>query len=184
MAPLTALLLTDGLPGHYLRAEGILAAIKRLRPIETVRVNVHRRRGLPGRVLARLIDIGISPARVLKLAYGIDAAKLPRADLVVSAGGNTLAANVAAARLLATPNIFYGNVRRFQPSDFSLVLTSYGDHVARPRHKMTPLMPVPIDTDTLPPRIEAKLDASHPPQSAGLLIGGDDGGFRYRPDDW
>ena len=184
MPPLTALLLTDGRPGHYQRAEGILAAIARLRPVETTRVNVHRRRWLPGRVLARLIDIGMSPARLLKLAYAIDAAKLPCADLIVSSGGNTLAANVAAARFLGTPNIFYGGVRRFQPNDFSLVLTSYGGHAARPRHKMIPLMPVPYDPDTLSSLIDVKPETSLPPRSLGLLIGGNAGSFRYRPDDW
>jgi uncharacterized protein len=184
MPPLTALLLSDGRPGHYQRAEGILAAIARLRPVETTRVNVHRRRWLPGRALAKLIDIGMSPARLLKLAYGIDAAKLPRADLVVSSGGNTLAANIAAARILGAPNIVYGSVRRFQPGNFSLVLTSYGGHAERPRHRMIPLMPVPYDPDTLSPLIDAKLDPGHPPRSLGLLIGGNAGGFRYRPDDW
>lgn len=182
MPPLTALLLTDGRPGHYQRAEGILAAITRLRPVETTRLNLQRRRWLPGRTLAGLTNIRISPARLLKLAYAIDAAQLPHTDLVVSSGGNTLAANIAVARLLGTPNIFYGGVRRFQPSDFSLVLTSYGGHATRPRHRMTPLMPVPFDPDTLPSL--AKLDPKYPPRSVGLLIGGNAGTFRYKPDDW
>ena len=130
------------------------------------------------------IDIGMSPALMFKLAYGIDAAKIPRADLVVSSGGNTLAANISAARIHAAPNIVYGSVRRFQPNNFSLVLTAYGGHAKRPRHRMIPLMPIPHDPDALSPLIDAKLDPSHPPQTLGLLIGGNAGGYRYRSDDW
>ena len=64
------------------------------------------------------------PRAVLRLGYGLNASRLRGADIVVSAGGDTLAANAAAARLLGVPNIFYGSLRRFKPEDFSLVLTS------------------------------------------------------------
>lgn len=174
--PLKALLLSDGRPGHYQRAEGILAAIARLRPVETTRLQVERRRWMPGRVLAGLTNIDIAPATVLKLGYGIDAATIPPADLVVSTGGNTLAANIAAAKLLGAPNIFYGRIRRFRPSNFSLVLTSYGGHASLPRHKLTPLMPSPFDPEVLASRSGA--------QTFGLLIGGNSGGCRFRPEDW
>lgn len=185
MVPLTALLLTDDRPGHYHRAEGILAAIARLRQVETTRVSVHRRRWMPGRVLAALINnAGVAPARILNLAYGIDAAALPRTDLVVSSGGNTIAANISAAKLLGAPGIFYGGVRQFQPHDFALVLTSYGGHARRPRHRMTPLMPVPLDPDAFQHSPDDKFGPDRPPRIAGLLIGGRAGTFRYRSRDW
>ncbi len=119
-----------------------------------------------------------------KLGYGIDAASVSRAELVVSAGGNTLAANIAAARLLRAPNIFYGGVRGFRPEHFSVILTSYGGHAARARHHMTPLMPVPLDPDCFPRTTDVELGPDRPPQTAGLLIGGNAGTFRYQPHEW
>ncbi len=184
MKPLTALILSDGRPGHYQRAEGIVAAIARLRRVETIRVTVHRRRWLPGRVLSALTGSGVPAARLLKLVYGIDAGTLPPADFVVSSGGDTLAANIAAATLLRATNIFYGGLRRFRPEDFSLVLTSYGPHAMRPRHRMVPLMPAPLDPDTLPLRSDAKPGSDSPPRVVGLMIGGDAGTFHYRSQDW
>jgi uncharacterized protein len=184
MRPLLALLLSDGRPGHYHRAEGILAAIERLRPVETMRRDAHRRRWVPGRILAGLTNAGAAPARLLKLGYGIDAASFARAELVVSAGGNTLAANIAAARHLSAPNIFYGGIRQFRPEHFSLILTSYGGHAARGRHRMTPLMPVPLDPDRFPRLSGGVLGPDRPPQMAGLLIGGNAGTFRYQPHEW
>jgi hypothetical protein len=62
------------------------------------------------------------------LGYGITADSLTRAQR-----GNTLAANIAAAKLLCAPNILCGAVRQFGPQNFSLVLTSYGGHVT-PSH--------------------------------------------------
>jgi mitochondrial fission protein ELM1 len=184
MTPLAALLLTDGRPGHFRRAEGIIAAIARVRRVSTTYMDARRRLWMPGRLLAPIVQARAARAGILKVAYGIDAADLPRSDLVVSSGGNTLAANVCAARLLGVPNIVYGGIRQFRPQDFSLVLTSYGDHASRPRHKMTPLMPVPDDPDAFELTCVETSGPVRPPKVAGLLIGGDAGTFRYVPSDW
>ena len=110
--PLTALLLADGKPGHYHQAEGVIAAIGRLRPVTTVRLEVRRRFVVPTRTLAAARQPrrlpGADPAPGLRHPRG----SLPAADVVVSAGGETLAANAAAAKLLGAPNIFCGRLRR------------------------------------------------------------------------
>lgn len=180
MRPITALLLADDRPGHYHLSDGIIAAARRIRPVEVARVSVHRL--WPGRVLALLSNAGVSPDWLLRAAYGLNPAALPRADLVVSAGAETLAANVAAARRADAPNIFYGSVRAFRPESFTLVLTSYAEHADRPRHEMV-LKPSGLghlapaaDRPTLPP--------GSSPREAGLLIGGDSGECRYAPADW
>src|SRR5512145_1725978 len=49
--PLKALLLSDGKPGHYHLAEGVLAAVARLRPLDTRRLTVRRSFWLPTRSL-------------------------------------------------------------------------------------------------------------------------------------
>src|SRR5262245_28455332 len=93
---LTALLISDGKPGHYRQAEGVIAAIARLGPVKTVRWEVRRRFLVPARTLQQLVNLGLSPTAILRIGYGARARDLPAARLVVSAGGETLAANVAA----------------------------------------------------------------------------------------
>ena len=183
MSPLTALLLCDDRPGHYHLAEGVLAAARRLKPVDMIRLEV-RRGGWPGAALAAYVNAGLSPRWLLRTVYGLEARNLPQAQLIVSAGAETLAANVAAARLLDAPNIFYGSLRGFRPESFALVLTSYARYADRARHVMT-LKPSSIDPAALPDRSGIQpLGPSRPPRLAGLLMGGDAGDFSYTPDDW
>jgi mitochondrial fission protein ELM1 len=184
MRPLKALLISDGRPGHHHLAEGILAAIARCRPVETTRIEIDRRRWMPGRFLAAFVNGGMSPSAVLRLGYGLKAGRLRGADIVVSAGGDTLAANAAAARLLGVPNIFYGSLRRFKPEDFALVLTSHACNGVRPRHVVT-LKPSAVDPDTMArPASLAGGTGGSGPTIAGLLIGGNTATIRYSAQDW
>jgi mitochondrial fission protein ELM1 len=183
MPPLTALLLCDDRPGHYHLAEGVIAAARRLKPIDVVRLEV-RRGAWPGGVLAAFVNAGLSPRWLMRAVYGVDAQSLPEAQLIVSAGAETLAANAAAARLLGAPNVFYGSLRGFRPECFTVVLTSYARYADRPRHVMA-LKPSSIDAATLPVRSEVQqFGPTRAPRLAGLLIGGDAGGFGYAPDEW
>src|SRR5918997_1180402 len=78
-------------PSQYHLAEGVIAAARRLRPVEVVRREV-RRGAWPGTVLAAYVNAGLSPQWLLRGVYGLDARALPEAALIVSAGGETLAA--------------------------------------------------------------------------------------------
>src|SRR5262245_25208790 len=98
MAPFKVLLISDGRPGHFRLSEGVAAALARLRPVEERRLQVRRRRLLPPRVLEGLLKSGLPAGQILQVGYGVDPRRLPKSDVVVSAGGDTLAANVAAAR--------------------------------------------------------------------------------------
>jgi mitochondrial fission protein ELM1 len=181
MASIRILILSDGRPGHYHLSEGIAAAIARRRPVEIVRHDI-RRRGWPGRLLAMLVNRNTSPARLLRVVYGLHESRLPKADLIVSAGAETLAASICIARLTGAPNIFYGSLRRFLPEDFALVLTSYAQASMQPRHVLA-LKPSELDPDTLPTRTR-RPGPGRPPSLAGLLIGGDSGAIRYLDGDW
>ena len=184
MRTLSVLLLSDDRPGHYHLAEGVIAAIARVRPVEMSRLLVRRRRWLPGRVLAELLLRGAPPRSLLAFGYGLDTRQLPKMDLIVSAGGETLVANAAMARLTGAPNIFCGSLRRLPPEAFALVVSSYARHAALPRHVVA-LKPNGIDPDTLGRAKEARtLGPASPPKLAGLLIGGDSGYFRYEREEW
>ncbi|MGH6815074.1 MAG: ELM1/GtrOC1 family putative glycosyltransferase [Hyphomicrobiaceae bacterium] len=177
------LLLSDGRPGHVNLSEGIAAAIARRRPVKTHRIEVRRGRW-PGRVVAALVNANVAPHRILRIVYKLDADTLPHADLVVSAGAETLAANVAAARFKSIPNVFYGSLRQFRPADFTLVLSSYAGRTDAP-NRVRVLKPSAIDPDTLVrPASRSNGGRGPAPAVAGLLIGGDSGEFVYAESDW
>lgn len=182
------LLLSDGRPGHYHLADGVIAAMARVRPVDIERLAVQRRKLAPARLLAQALrGAALSPVRaqaVLKLGYGIDARTLPKADLVISAGGDTIAANVAAASVLGVPNIFCGSLRHVPPERFALIVSSYQRHAHRPRHLIC-LKPSGMDPDQLGrPLVVPRYGPANRPARAALLIGGDSGLFHYQPDEW
>lgn len=184
MRPLSVLILSDGRPGHYHLSDGVAAAIGRRRPVVVRRLGLSRRRSIPGRMLATAATLGAGPAAILRLGYGITKEAVPAADVVISAGGDTLAANVAAARLLGAANIFCGTLRHYRPEAFALVVSSYARHAGLPRH-LVALKPNGIDPDTLQlPPDPAGFGAGRSPRIAGLLIGGPSGLFKWRDDEW
>jgi mitochondrial fission protein ELM1 len=180
MSVLKAIELQDDKPGHFHCSEAILAAAQRLRQVTVERVRIRRPWYAPPAVLTALIDRRTSPAFVLKRIYGIDAATLPKGDLIVSAGGDTIAANIALARLTGAPNIFFGSLRQFAPADFTLALNAYA--IDRPAaNQLQILKPSPADPAGLP---VPDLDHRRLPKVSGLLVGGDSGDVRYTEKDW
>ena len=180
--PLQALLIADDRPGHYTLAEGILAAIGRKRPVAVTRLEVKRPFWMPARALSFATNAGMAPYKILQQVYHVDP-DLPDCDLVVSAGGNTLAANIAAAKLTKAPNIFYGSLRRYRPEDFSLVMTSYPGRAQMPRHLMT-LKPSAMNPDEMPLLGSGEQRGAGVPPLLGLIIGGDSGTITYDAADW
>ncbi|MCH9807922.1 MAG: mitochondrial fission ELM1 family protein [Alphaproteobacteria bacterium] len=189
--PVKILLLSDGRPGHFNLAEGIVAAIERLRPIEVARLEVRRPAWMPARLLSSLVNTGMPAKRIFKVVYRINPDRLGEPDVIVSAGGNTLAANVAAAEITGAANIFYGSLRRYEPDDFSLVMTSYAAD-ATAENRLMWLKPSKHDPEdfvvTERPTRSAGIDSHETGNlsgaSLGLIIGGDSGTVRYAPDDW
>ena len=183
--PLTALLLSDGKPGHYHQAEGVIAAIGKVRPVTTARLEVRRRFLVPTRTLVQLVNAGTSPSLVLRLGYGIRAGSLPVADMVVSAGGETLPANAAAAKALGVPNIFCGRLRRLEPGHVRLVIVAQESLGVLPNHLVS-LPPSPIEArrPAAGGNGRARLGPDNPPARVGVLVGGNSGAHRYAGPDW
>lgn len=175
--PIRALFIADDRPGHYNLTKGILAAIATRAAIDIRRLDVARARWLPARVMAAMLASRLPARTILRLGYGLTPADLGAADLVLSAGGNTLAANICAARLLGVPNIFYGSLRRYRASDVTIAFTSYEGQATHP-NIIALLKPSSLDPAAFPP----------PPASApnvlGLLLGGNSGEARFADDEW
>lgn len=179
MTPLRLLILSDGRPGHFNLSEGIAAAIARRGAVEVQRIEV-RRGGWPGAIVAGLASARFSASTMLQSIHGVDARALAPVDIVVSAGAETLAANIWCARALNAQNVFYGSLRLFRPQDFSLVLTSYARNANRPRHALT-LKPSAFDIDRL---ASGAVTRSKPPRWIAALIGGPAGPIRFTDKDW
>lgn len=189
MTELKVLLLSDGRPGHYHLAEGVVAAIARRRPVKVVKLRITRHRQTPGRLLAWALMRQVPAPVILRLGYGLAVKSLPAAQLVVSAGGDSLAVNAATARYLAAKNIYCGTVKHLPPQAFSLVVSSYASHGALPNHIVT-LKPSGIDPDTFgssadnAPATGRQFGPGQPPKLAGLLVGGNSGLFKYTQGEW
>ncbi len=186
MDPLRVLFLSDTYPGHHNFADGVLAAIKLLRPVESI---VVRSRAAPNirmrmvRPMTRGNRTALQAALIL--GYGINPVRLPDVELVLSGGGETLAANVAAARLLDAPNIFCGSVRGgIEADQFSLVVNSYDEDDGPPNHIST-LKPSIFGSEHFTrPQPYVPFGPGRSPKLAGLMLGGDSGYFRYRFAEW
>ena len=180
-------MLADGKPGHYHQAEGVIAAIGRVRPVITTRLEVRRRFVVPTRTLAQLVNLGVPPSLVLRLGFGIRAESLPAADVVVSAGGETLAANAAVAKVLGAANIFCGRLRRLRPEHVQLVIVSLERFGELPNHLVS-LPPSPIDIRPAASGSGAgrvvRYGRTNPPGRVGMLIGGNSGAHRFGAEDW
>lgn len=184
--PLRIIFLADTRPGHYHIAEGVIAALARLRPVEVTRIEVKRKWIVPTRWLrARINAESFYPPRMLRMAYRIDADTLPEADLVVSAGGETHMPNICVTRLLNVPNIFCGSLLRgLGPENFSLIVSSYERDEGSDQHLVV-LKPSSIDPDALGrPKSVPRFGPENRPETVGLLIGGKAGRFRYRDSEW
>jgi len=184
--PLRIIFLADTRPGHYHLAQGVIAALARLRPVEVTRVEVTRKWIVPTRWLRRRITAKtFFPPRMLRMAYRIDAYALPKANLVVSAGGETQMPNICVARFLGIPSIFCGSLLRgLEPENFNLIISSYDRDAGSDQH-MVVLKPSSIDPDGLGRLASVpRYGPERHPALAGLLIGGNAGPFRYRRKEW
>jgi mitochondrial fission protein ELM1 len=185
MPPLKVLFLADTRPGHYHLSEGVIAALKRLRDVQVTRIEIRRKWIVPTRWLrARIHAKSFYPPRMLRMAYRIDAEALPQADLVISAGGETLMPNICVSRYLGLPSIFCGSLRELDAQEFSLVISSYECDADAPRHMVT-LKPSPMDPDSLgrPDEVVA-YGPDRTPKLAALLIGGNAASFRFGRGEW
>lgn len=175
--PLRVALLSDGIAGHFRQSEGIVAALSRRHAVDLVRIELPRH---PAPFL-RLLSLATRflPGRLPLHPYlGTD--DPGPLDVIVSAGGRTLPANVELARRHPEArNVFSGSPRAFGADAFSLVLLSYP---APPEKGVYVLKPTALDPDSLPP--PRRREGEDAPFSIGVLIGGPTAVCRYEDAEW
>ncbi|HHH43585.1 MAG TPA: hypothetical protein ENK49_05555 [Gammaproteobacteria bacterium] len=185
--PLRVWVLSDDQPGHYNLSRGVVAALRRLQPVEEYRVTTRLRFGF-GRNILRLLLNRVQtplPYRLLQLFYAIDAPPPAECDLIVSAGGKTSFANAWLARLRQVPNVFTGSLRRLSPEHFRAVLTLEPPDRS-PVYLPLELPPCALDEHRLEQQAARFREQAGPGAQRCwcMLVGGDGAGYRYREPDW
>jgi mitochondrial fission protein ELM1 len=178
MAEKTILLLSDGRPGHFRQSEAIVLALGRRIAIKVERIELIKPRIFPRR-LARYAARWLPPGLVLRWLYGLRDGATPKPDAIVSAGGNTLAANIALAKKHRVPNIFSGTPRHIGPGEFALVLTPYKSEAALPNTAYA-LKPCALDPDAFP----APKRWPATPFRIAVFVGGPTPASDFREPDW
>jgi hypothetical protein len=174
----TILLLSDGRPGHFRQSEAIVQALARRMEIKVDRLDLIKPRIFPRR-LARYAAQWLPPGLALRWLYGLKDGAYPKPDAIVSAGGNTLAANIALAKKHNIPNIFSGTPRHIPRDQFALVLTPYKSEANLPNTAYA-LKPCALDPDALP----APKRWPEQPFRIAVFVGGPTQAAQFNQIDW
>ncbi len=172
---LRILLIRDKRPGHFHQSEGVVKAVARKLPVHVDRLTIEPRL-LSSKELSRaLLNTGWLDARLIYgLSYSTD---MPRdkPDLIVSAGGDTLIANAALARIFGCENVLAGSLRNLRPAHFTVILTTRETMKDRPNHEIV-IKPNPVDPDDETNEVA--------PTDLCILIGGSTKSHRYSDHEW
>ena len=169
------LVLSDGRPGHLTQSHGLLDLLGEAGNARRELLLPTPRRALKRLVLI-LTRLPLRSAwwwRFLLACYYAGKVDVPSARLLVSTGGDTLAANILMARLLDVHNIFIGKPVSVARTGTSLVVTTSPVPDGSNCIRIT-LAPVRRSTSTEMP--SANLVA--------VLIGGDSNEYRYTVADY
>jgi mitochondrial fission protein ELM1 len=186
-SPLRVLVLSDDQPGHYNLSRGVVAALRRIQPVQESWMTLKLRAGL-GRNLMRTYLNRVHPpasCRWLRLFYSMTRFPAGACDLIVSAGGKTSFANAWLAQCMGVRNVYAGSLRRLSSQLFTVVLTLEPVRGAS-GNLVLDLPPSAIDFDAL------QIEGERFLQQLGLagqrcwtlLIGGNGAGYQYRRQDW
>ncbi|MEO0619373.1 MAG: ELM1/GtrOC1 family putative glycosyltransferase [Pseudomonadota bacterium] len=178
--PLRVLALTDDKPGHYHQSEGVVRAFSRLTSVAHRRLIIERRSWMPRLFLRTMHRRGAAATRMLAFGFGLSPSDIETPDVIVSSGGETIFANIAAARLTGARNIYLGTVNDEVSAEFDLVISSQAPPDAPANHARL-LQPNAIDPDQFTSTARSGAAGG---RTAALLLGGNTRHIRYSQQDW
>ncbi len=188
---LNVLVLSDARPGHFNKTKAVLLALRHHYKVcdawYEVELRLPQFRRLYAACLNHTVESGGGVGwlrRFHKFASGDPFQMAPAPGLVLSAGGNTLYANVMLARKFKCPNVFIGGLRAMSSENFHRVIHH------RPLKPSPPFLHWPVTlVDISPERLrdDAEVLAAELPAGEGplwgLILGGDGGGFHFTEKD-
>ena len=171
----TVWIISDGLPGHYNQSIGLSNAIQSRFKYEVIVIDAHLKyKGL--RSLMRLIanffpDLMGNNSFSFFYQHGELPSKKPK--FIISAGGNTLFANISLSKSYGINNIYSGTLKHYKSDLIDKIFT------------VVPLEGVSnnVVLDLPPANIFQEKKTKDQPYYT-LLIGGDGAGYLYTDSDW
>lgn len=186
--PLQVWLLSDGRPGHYRQAEGVVRALRLGHSVDVHRLDVRLRLGLARYVTRRWLRERSTPLPTSfeRLAYGKIIRPHIAPQLILSAGGNLLAMNVSLSRQLGAENVVIGSLRGFHSNAFSACLTLQPRKTDHSSSIVLDFTPTPYSRESARKAgalfLESERLDAQPYWT--VLVGGDGAGYRYQKRDW
>ncbi len=181
------LILDEGRAGHRNQSRAVVMALRRSFPVEESVGLCKLRLGMWQRPLRWWLNRrgGRLPLAWFGFFYKGDGIPAAVPDLIVSAGGSTVHANVWLARMLGCPNLFCGEIRGLRPDLFQGIISAYESHAGESPYLIAPT-PVPIDPGGLAEKARdlRKREGLGEARCWSLLVGGDGAGYRYTEQDW
>lgn len=184
--PMRLVILLDGKPGHETQSRGLVRHFKKAFDCRVNEVScVLRQKAVRRLLYASLINFGLGSiaSRFILKGYGIQP-PTGKADFVISAGGDTVFANLALAKTLDAKSVFIGSPRKITLDSFGWLLTLEDYQVAN--NIVMPLAPVDIDDDamTTQGRMLRQDRSLGQVKLMAVLIGGSGAGYQYTERDW
>ena len=121
-----ALILSDGIPGHFNQSKGVLTLLKESVDIEDEIIQLRPRVKFlrsPIKLIARALCKNLSETKAKIIISLYKAIKISDFDLIIAAGGNTAAYSAAICFINKIPNIQLGSPRGIHSSNFTAHLT-------------------------------------------------------------
>ena len=180
--PLRIWVLSDGRPGHFNQAKGIVRAVALHRLVMSEWVPLKLRAGFFRNIMRQLLNRTRGPLslEILSWFYAI---KLPvdQPDIIVSSGGRTSFATAWLGRTYKVPTIFSGSLRGLSAKHFSAVISLLPQpDIANAI--ILPVLPSVVDSQLLQEiRIPEDLQSR---TCWTMLVGGDGAGYQYQEKDW
>lgn len=179
------LIISDGKAGHVSSSKGMAKLVAQEIPSETHVLEVGLRAKILRPVLRLLINSGWACA--LSRRFGEAWIKLfyhgyrpMRADVVISAGGDTLYLNAYAGGCLDIPNFFCGSMRGVSPGLFRLIV--HTRRASLPNWRAMAVLPIALDLEKASQAAEAFSSerlAGKRENLWALMIGGKGNGYDF-----
>lgn len=177
---------SDGIAGHFNQCKGLLQALELEYTLEVHWLEYRLRSGLLRRLLRYWLNRHAGNLSYAGLSACYRHFYLPHdaADLIIGAGGKSMYAVAAVAKMLNMPSVFVGSLRGLNPALFTAVLVL--EQHPEPQYITVETAPMPVDPTQLQQAAQA-WRAQHVAENGRLwamLIGGDGAGAHYSAQDW
>lgn len=160
-------------------------AVRRHRSVRTERLFLTRRfaKNLDGRFRWLANFRWLPSMALMRLTYMFFPLPKRKFDLIISAGGQTAAANMLLSRIYKAPNIFCGSHRNAKPKNFAQVLIPYSHMEGTLNHSVL-LKPSPVDPDKMRAPLSLTNDNEPKKLTGAILLGASTSEYSYTFEDW